>query len=82
MVEVTKEDFSDWLRHPVTQAWQQYLVNLRERGKEEWAQEGYLSENRDATLQRNAAGLARVQLLAALVDVDWAELMEGLSYGS
>lgn len=80
-MEITPEEFNDWRKHPVTQAYMQYLVNLREAGKEEWAQEGYLSELGERTLQLNAAGIARVQLLGALAELDHGELAEGLSYG-
>lgn len=54
--------------HPMTKEWFQFLLKLREEIKEEWTSSAFVGETSSETLQRNAAAIGQVDLLARLME--------------
>lgn len=67
-------EWDEWKRHPVTQEFMDYLKNLREKAKEEWAVGSYVGGLDSETLQRNAAALGHVDLLKALLETEYEDI--------
>ena len=63
----SKEEWEEWLAHPGTQAFRTMLVMWRESLKEQWAA-GQFQET-----AANQQGLAQVQLLEDLADLDYQQ---------
>lgn len=80
MPQVSPEEFLEWMGLPVTREVFNYLRALREKAKEDWAQEVFFSERGDTTLMLNAGAIERAKLLAALLELDFPELADGLGY--
>jgi hypothetical protein len=77
---INKEEFQEWLALPATKEFRRYLLALREAAKEAWAMEGFLNEDAAVSALANAGAIERCKLLAALYEVDFPELADGLNY--
>ena len=68
--ELSKEEFAEWLQHPVTQLVRQVIHRRREDLKESWAQSAYTSENEFATRFLGAGALGEASAWKAFLDLD------------
>lgn len=68
------------MQNPVTQAYQQFLKNLQQEFKNQWANGTYTSPETHGTLQLNAEAIGKVRLLTDLLEVDYETFTEGLIY--
>jgi hypothetical protein len=60
----------------MTREWFLFLKNLREEVKEEWAKSVFVGERSEETLQRNAAAIGQVDLIARLLEAKYEEITE------
>lgn len=67
---VNKEEWNEWLQHPVTVAFREHLASLKERIKEDWAAGFFTDESSEGTAQKNAVALGQHQLLEDLLLTD------------
>lgn len=64
---MTVKDWEEWYQHPVTQAHLQNLRESRQETMEAWADEAYVGETGERTLQSNAKALGGLQLLSHVI---------------
>jgi hypothetical protein len=61
------DEYNDWLQHPVTEKYREYLRKLRVDIMENWASGQYTAESAEGTAQKNAVGLGQLQLVEDLL---------------
>lgn len=67
---VNKEEWSEWLQHPVTVAYRRHMTERLREIQDEWAAGVYTSESSEGTAQRNAVALGQYRLLQDLLTTD------------
>lgn len=72
----SREEYLEWLRHPVTQAYRQFLRTRLQESKDMWAEGCFTRESVEGTVQLNANALGRAEILARLIDLEWETLVE------
>jgi hypothetical protein len=76
---ITKNEFEEWLLHPVTQDFKKLLKYKREDIKERWANGNFTAESADGTKQLNAEALGWVWMLEQVLALDYEGLVQELS---
>ena len=71
--------WTEWLQHPITKEWWDFMSNLKEDLKESWASQLYVGISQEETIQRNSFALGQVDLLTRLLQAD-IENMKELNY--
>lgn len=67
---VNKEEWSEWLQHPVTVAYRKGLIAMKGAIQNDWAAGVYTAESSEGTAQRNAVALGQFRLLEDLLSLD------------
>jgi hypothetical protein len=73
-MQVSHDEFAEWMQHPVTEKYREYLGKLRLEIMENWAAGMYTSESSEGTAQKNAVGLGQLQLLEDLLNLTHEEM--------
>lgn len=76
MSDLTKEEFSEWLDHPVTKQYQQILLSLRKDLLEQWAAGNFTGSSAEETVQLNAKALGRIHQLEELMELEYDDIRE------
>ena len=74
---ITPQERAEWARHPVTKEFLAGLEQSRLDALETWAQEGYVKETGELTLQANAKALGGIAVLNQIQDVVEGYIDEG-----
>lgn len=61
--EISPQDWDQWARNPITQAFVRTLNETVEEAKEAWAVTAFTSEDRHVTARLNTVALAGVDML-------------------
>lgn len=69
-MKVNNEEWLEWLGHPVTQIFRDYMKELQAEVQENWAAGMYTAESSEGTAQKNAVALGQFRLLEDLLQVD------------
>jgi hypothetical protein len=73
---MTLVEWEEWKLSQTTKEWFDFLKNLREEIKEDWAQSRYVGEYDSLTCQMNAAALGQVRLIEKLLEAEYVEIEE------
>lgn len=65
-----KEEFLNWLEHPVTRKLRRVLQTWREAERDKWESGDYICESKDGLVQLNAGGVARCKVLKEILDLN------------
>lgn len=68
--EFTKEEWAEWLQHPVTQLVRSYIRHRREILKESWASGAYTAESEFGAKFLEAGALGEAAALQGFLDMD------------
>lgn len=68
--EISKEEWAEWLQHPVTQLVRQVLTGRREGIKEHWANGGYTADTNDGKNFLDAGALGEAAALRGFLEMD------------
>lgn len=63
------EDWDQWARQPMTQAFQRKLQATVEETKEAWARTHFTGETQETTMRLNTVALAGVDVLRQVIDM-------------
>ena len=70
MQVVPKEEFQEWLQHPVTQAFRKYLSNNIRDFQEGWSNGAFTGATSDETIQLNSKAIGQIQILQNILEID------------
>ena len=71
---VNKEEWSEWMQHPVTSAFFKHLRHLQGTIQDDWAAGIYTSESSEGTAQKNAVALGQYRLIEDLLSTNEEDL--------
>lgn len=74
-----REEFADWLAHPVTEAVLELLKRRREERRDQWESGQVLELAQDAQMLRNAAAIGECTAYRYLCDLTFEQLQGELS---
>lgn len=67
----SEDEFKDWLAHPFTQHYREFLRLWQENIKDQWAGGSFQGQTPNITFSANAQALGQVILLGQLQEVDY-----------
>jgi len=62
---MSQEEYQEWVAHPLTQKFHQYLLDYRAQMMEKWAQGGYHPQNPESVM-----AISRCQMAQELTSLD------------
>jgi hypothetical protein len=78
-LQVSEDDWADWLLHPITKVFREYMRKSRLDLMEQWAQGCFTNQEHFATAVANAAAIGQADLFKRLLDLDHTTVNEGMS---
>ena len=73
---MVKEEWDEWLQHPVTIEFRKAMQTRLDELKNDWANGGYTTETVDGTAQLNARSLGKAQMLSDLLEATYEGVTE------
>lgn len=64
-----KDEFDDWMQHPVTEMFRKHLKTMMDGITEDWANGIFTAESSEGTAQLNAAALGQVRLIHDILNL-------------
>ena len=75
----TEGEYLAWLDHPVSKAYRHLLRQWREGIKDQWALGNFTSKTMEESVILNSEAIGQVNNLERLIELEYAEFIEGLS---
>jgi hypothetical protein len=69
-MKVNSEEWKEWLGHPVTQIFREYMQELLVSIRDDWAAGVYTDPSAEGTAQKNAVALGQYRQIEDLLNVD------------
>jgi hypothetical protein len=74
----TEEELVEWLHHPVTEAFQEFLRKWQGSLQDQWAAGQFQVDSTQATAARNAGALGQVSMIKAILGLEYERFREVL----
>ncbi len=75
-VRVTEEEFHNWLLHPVTEQFREFLRASLVDLQNQWVEGNFTTETSDGTAQANARSIGRGQTLLDVLNLDFETISQ------
>jgi hypothetical protein len=72
------EELEEWLHHPVTEAFLEFLRKWEESLQDQWAVGQFQVDSPQATAARNAGALGQVSMIRAIIGLEYERFREVL----
>ena len=72
------EELEEWLHHPVTEAFQEFLRKWRESLQSQWAAGQFQVDNPEHTAAMNAGALGQIVMINHMLDLEYERFEEVL----
>ena len=77
-LEITEEQFLNWLADPVTRAHKEFLRRWKEQLKDQWANGDFIGENNDESARLGANAFGKCFILDLLIELNFEHFSESL----
>jgi len=74
---INQSEYEQWRASPATKAFFALARSWENQIKDEWGMGHYTGESEAATIQMNAEAIGKLQVIRALFDIAYEDILEG-----